>query len=74
MLYGVGVLVQSTSLYVILKSIDRNLALFAAFSRLAQGYIWLLVVLNLFTALRLLSHPEYAALPSDQLPALARLQ
>ena len=73
MLYSVGVLVQSTSLYVILKSVDRNLALFATFSRLAQGYIWLLVVLNLFTALRLLSHPEYAALPSDQLPALARL-
>ena len=31
------------------------------------------MVLNLFTALRLLSHPEYAGIPSDQLPVLARL-
>ncbi len=73
MLYSVGVLVLSTSLYLILKSVGRNLALFATFSRLAHGYIWLLVVLNLLTALRLLSHPEYAGLPSDQLPVLARL-
>jgi len=73
MLYSVAVLMLSTSLYVILKSADRNLALFATFSRLAYGFIWLLVVLNLFTALRLLSHPEYAGLPPDQLPVLARL-
>ncbi len=72
-LYSVAVLVLSTSLYVVLKSVDRNLALFATFSRLALGYIWLLVVLNLFAALRLLSHPEYAGLPSDQLPILAHL-
>jgi hypothetical protein len=72
-LYSVAVLVLSTSLYVILKPIDRNLALFATFSRLAFGYMWVLVVLNLFTALRLLSHSEYAGLPPDQLPVLARL-
>ncbi len=71
--FSAGVFVQSTSLYVILKSVDRNLALFAAFSRLAFGCVWILIVLNLFTALRLLSHPEYAGIPSDQLPVLARL-
>jgi len=73
MLYSVGVLVLSTTLCVMLKSVDRNLALFAAFGRLVYGYIWLLLVLNLFTALRLLSQPEYAGLPSDQLAILARL-
>lgn len=73
MFYSVGVLVLSTSLYVILKPTGRNLALFATFSRIAYGYIWLLVVLNLFSALRLLSQPEYAGLPSDQLPVIARL-
>ncbi len=73
MLYSVAVLVLSTSLYVVLKRVDRNLALFATFSRLAYGLVWLLVVLNLFTALRLLSHAEYAGFPPDQLPVLARL-
>jgi len=73
MFYCVAVLMISTSLYVILKSVDRNLALFATFSRLVFGFIWLLVVLNLFTALRLLSQPEYMGFPPDQLPVLARL-
>ena len=73
MLYSVAVLVLTTSLYVVLKSVDRTLALFATFSRLVHGFMWLLVVLNLFTALRLLSHPEYTGLPPDQLPVLARL-
>lgn len=73
LLYSVGVVVLTTSLYVMLKSVDRNLALFATVSRLAYGYIWLQVVLNLFTALRLLSQPEYAALQLDQIPVLARL-
>ncbi|MGH8160476.1 MAG: DUF4386 domain-containing protein [Rhodanobacter sp.] len=73
MLYSIGVLVLSISLYVILKPVSWSLALFATFSRFAHGFVWLLVVLNLFTALRLLSHPEYAGLPADQLPVFARL-
>jgi hypothetical protein len=72
-LYSVAVLVVSAALYVILKPVDENLALLAALGRLVHGFTWLLVALNHFTALRLLSRPEYAALPSDQLPALARL-
>jgi hypothetical protein len=73
MLYSASVLVLSTAPYVILKSTGQNLALLATFSRLMQGLVWLLVVLNLFTALRLLSHPEYAGLLPDRLPTLARL-
>ena len=73
LLYAVGILVLSSSLYVTLKPIGQNLALFAAFSRLAHGFVWLLIVINLFTALRLLTYPEYAGIPSDQLPVLARL-
>jgi hypothetical protein len=46
----------------------------AAFGRLVQGVTWLLVTVNLFTALRLLSRPEYVrAFPPNQLPVLARL-
>jgi hypothetical protein len=73
MLYSVGVLVLSVSLYLILKPINRGLALFATFGRFAHALVWLLIVLNLFTALRLLSHPEYAGLPANQLPIFARL-
>ena len=72
-LYCVGVLVVSAALYVILKPVDQNLALLATFGRLVHGLTWLLVALNHFTALRLLSRPEYAGFPSDQLPVLARL-
>ena len=72
-LYCASVALLSTSLYVMLRSVDRNLALFVTICRLAKGYIWLLVVLNLFMALRLLSHPEYAGLPSSQLVIFARL-
>ena len=73
LLYAVGIVVLSSSLYAILKPVGRSLALFAAFSRLAYGFVWLLIVINLFTALRLLSYPEYAGIPSEQLPVLARL-
>ena len=74
LLYCIGVLVLSAALYVILKPVDRNLALVAMFGRLVHAFTWLLVTLNLFTALRLLSRPEYARLlPPDQLPVLARL-
>jgi hypothetical protein len=72
--YCVGVVVLLTALYVILKPISQNLALLAAFGRLVYGFTWLLVTLNLFTALRLLSDADYSrAFGPDQLPALARL-
>ncbi|MGB7846331.1 MAG: DUF4386 domain-containing protein [Candidatus Acidiferrum sp.] len=74
MVYCVGVGVLATALYVILKPVSQNLALLAAFGRLVHGLTWLLVTLNLFTALRLLSDTEYSsAFGPDQLPALARL-
>ncbi len=74
MLYCVGVVVLLTALYVILKPVSQNLALLAAFGRLIHGLTWLLVTLNLFTALRLLSDADYSrAFGPEQLSALARL-
>jgi hypothetical protein len=74
MVYCVGVVVLLTALYVILKPVSQNLALLAAFGRLVHGLTWLLVTLNLLTALRLLSNADYSrAFGPDQLPALARL-
>jgi hypothetical protein len=74
MVYCVGVVVLLTALYVILKPVNQNLALLAAFGRLVHGLTWLLATLNLFTALRLLKDAEYSrAFGPDQLPALAHL-
>jgi len=74
MVYCVGVVVLLTALYVILKPVNQNLALLAAFGRLVHGLTWLVATLNLFTALRLLRDADYShAFGPDQLPALARL-
>lgn len=74
MLYCVGAVVMLTALYVTLKRVSQILALLAAFGRLIHILTWLLVTLNLFTALRLLSDADYSrAFGPDKLPTLARL-
>jgi len=74
MVYCVSVVVLLTALYLILKPVSLNLALLAAFGRLIHSLTWLLVTLNLFTALRLLSDADYSrAFGPDQLATLARL-
>lgn len=74
MVYCVGTVVLLAALYVILKPVSQNLALLAAFGRLVHGFTWLLVTINLFTALRLLSGAHCSrAFGPDQLPTLARL-
>jgi len=74
MVYCVGVLILTAAIYAILKPINQNLALLAAFGRMVHGLTWLLATLNLFTALRLLSDADFSrAFGPDQLPALARL-
>lgn len=72
--YCFAVVVLSSSIYVVLRPVNANLALLATLARLIDGLTWLLITINLFTALRLLSRPEYAgAFGSDQLPVLAKL-
>jgi hypothetical protein len=73
LLYGLGVFVLSAALYVILKPVSPPLALLAAGGRAIHGFTWLLVSLNLFTALRLVKDPGFARVLGDQLPALSRL-
>ena len=73
-LCGVGLLLLSAALYVVLRPVDQNLALFAFSSRLFHAITWLLLPMNLFTALRLLNRADYVrAFPADQLPSVARL-
>jgi hypothetical protein len=60
------------ALYVVLKPINRNAALLAAFWRLAECAIFALIILNDFLALQFLSGADYLrAFDTQQLPALA---
>jgi hypothetical protein len=74
LIYAAGTVVLLAALYVILKPVSRNLALLATFWRLIYAVTWVVIALNLFTALRLLSGAEYLqAFGAEQLQALARL-
>jgi hypothetical protein len=48
-----------TALYVILKPVNRNLALLAAFWRFLYASMWVQMTLNLFNALRLVTGADY---------------
>ncbi|HEX2120253.1 MAG TPA: DUF4386 domain-containing protein [Thermoanaerobaculia bacterium] len=62
------------ALYVVLRPVNRNLALLAAFWRLADCAILAAIMVNDFAVLRLLSGAEYLRVfDTPQLQALARL-
>src|SRR5437867_7008772 len=74
LIYEAGLVVLLSALYVILKPVSRTLALLAAFWRLVYASMWILMSLNLLTALRLLNGADYLrVLGTDQSQALARL-
>jgi hypothetical protein len=66
--------IMAVALFVILKRVNRNLALLAAFWRLADCAILAVILVSDFTVLRLLGNAEYLkAFDPAQLQALARL-
>ena len=66
-----GVIVLVWALYVVLKPINRNVALLAAFFRLAENSIIAVITLNAFAALALVSGGDYMrAFDAKQLEAL----
>lgn len=72
--YSVGVVVLLSALYIILKPVNRGLALAGAFFRLVFAMLWLLTALNLLSALRLLGTAPYLqTFETDRLQILARL-
>jgi Domain of unknown function (DUF4386) len=72
LIYCAGVVVLLTALYVILKPVNRGLALLAAFWRFVWVLMWLVMTLHLFDALRLLSGAAYLrAFEAERLQALA---
>ena len=74
LIYCAGLLLLVTALYVILEPISRNLALPAAAWSLVYALMWILMTVNLFDVLRLLSGATYLQVfETDRLQALARL-
>ncbi len=75
LIYSASVVVLLGALYVILRPVDRILALLGALFRLVFALLWLLAPLNLLGALRLLGSATYLqAFEADRLQTLARLQ
>ena len=74
LLYAATVGVLLSSLYVVLKPVNRSLALIAAFCRLVVALMWGLTALNMLGALRLLGDTAFLSVfQKEQLQALAKL-
>ena len=74
LIYSAGVVVLLAALYVILRPVNRGLALVGALFRLVFALLWLLTALNMLGALRLLRGASYLQVfEADRLQALARL-
>ena len=72
--YSAGVVVLLSALYVILKPVNRGLAMVGALFPLVFAFLWLLTTLNLLSALRLLGSASYLQVfEADRLQVLARL-
>ena len=69
-----GVVVLTVALYVLLKPVDRNLALLAAFWRIVESSIFCVITLSSLFVLSLSSGAEYLqSIEADQLRAIAML-
>jgi uncharacterized protein DUF4386 len=69
-----GCVVLLWALYIVLKPVNRNVALLGAFFRLVESAIFAVIMLNDFATLRLLSGADYLrSFDTQQLQGLARL-
>src|SRR5438132_483163 len=72
--YSASVVVLLAALYVILKPVNRGLALVGALFRLVFALLWLLSTLNMLGALRLLGNAGYLqAFEANRLQVLAKV-
>jgi hypothetical protein len=75
LIYVVVNLVLIAALYLILKPVNRYLALAAALCRMVFAFTWGATAVNMLGALRLLGNTAYLPVfQADQLQTLARLQ
>ena len=73
LVYFLTIIVMSTSLYVILKPIDKNFALATVFIRLVYAFMWSLMAINILNALHFLGDSSFLkAFDTYQLQALSR--
>lgn len=73
LIYCTGLMLLFTALYIILKPINQGLAVLGTFWRLVWVFMWLLMTLNLFDALRLISGGTYLGVfEGERLQALGR--
>ena len=74
LLYATTIGLLLSALYVVLKPVDRTLALVAAFCRLMVALMWGVTALNMLGTLRLLGGGAYLGVfEAERLQALARL-
>jgi hypothetical protein len=74
LIYLVTLIVMSASFYVILKPINKNFALVAAFTRFVYAFLWGFMAINTLMAIRLLGDTDYLSVfETDQLQTLMRL-
>ncbi len=72
LIYVVNAGALLAALYMILKPVNRNLALVAAFCRLVYALMWVVTALNMLGALRLIGGGTYLSVfEADRLQALA---
>jgi hypothetical protein len=72
--YSLVSVILLSALYVVLKPVNRGLAIAAALCRLVFAMLWLLGSLQMLGALRLLGHASYLQLfETDHLQVLARV-
>ena len=75
LIYIITLILLLTSFYVILKPVNKNLALAAAFIRFVYVLMWTLMTINILGAIRLLGDDSYLSVFNlDQLQTMARLQ
>jgi hypothetical protein len=73
--YVLDSLVVLSLLYVILKPVNRSIALVATFFRLVSAVAWAILALTMLNVLQLLGDPTHlSAFTTNQLLALAKLQ
>jgi hypothetical protein len=73
LIYCIGLTILFTSLYVILKPVNQGLALLGTFWRMVWLLMWLLITVNLFDSLRLLTGAPYLkSFEVGQLQSLGR--
>jgi len=74
LIYFVTLILMSTSLYVILKPVNKNFALAAAFTRFVYASMWAIMAINTYNAIRLLGDSSFLKVfETEQLQAISRL-